>query len=262
MANIADYLPGGEKDPNAPADGIDAEITDAQEQQSARLSDSTPSVDWQKRYQELEKLNSRQAQTLGEYRRTIDEFISSPTSTEQAAPQDTSPKPITWDDLSEDPDEAVRRAVESHPAIQEARQLKKKSEEAERERAIAEFQSRHSDYTEIAQSPEFQNWVVESPTRVELYTRGNQYDFSAADALFSLYKAEKGLNQAKVAEDISQAELVSSSGEMVQEPPRYSRSEYIAKLQAARQGNLEAEAWVKRNAAGYRKALESGNVRD
>lgn len=242
--------------------GIDDEIQDAQSQQAARQDDSTQQVDWQKRYAELEKLNSRQAQTLGEYRKTIDEYIMNPTPKDEATTSDTSFSPITIDDVYEDPNAAVLRAVESHPAIKEARDLKKKIENDRRQSELDSFTSRHSDYQEIASSPEFQNWVVENPTRTELFQRGNQYDFSAADALFSLYKAEQGLTQVAQANSIAQAELVSSSGELTHEPPKYSRSEYINKLKRAKQGDMECEDWIRTHAAKYRVALGNGNVRD
>lgn len=249
-----DYVKGSQ-------DELSEEIKDAASQQEARAEPSTPSVNWEERYKELEKLNSRQAQTLGQYRQTIDEFITNSTSSNPST-EDEEPTPISWEDLSEDPNAAVLRAVESHPAIREARTLKDQMVKQERERSLASFSERHPDYQDIAQSPEFQNWVVDSPTRMELFQRGNQYDFNAADALFSLYKAEQGLTQSRQREEISQAELVSSSGELVQEPPKYSRAEYINKLKRSKQGDLEAEEWVKRNARGYREALMSGNVRD
>lgn len=263
MANFEDYLPGGAKDPNG---GLDAEINDAQNMQEARQRDpatgqftATP-IDWEQRYKELEKLNSRQAQTLGDYRKVIDEFIQNPTPAEATPQEELSP--ITAEDLYENPNEAVMRAVESHPAIREARELKQKMVAQERQSALDQFATRHGDYQEIGGSPEFQNWVAENPMRMELFQRADSYDFSAADALFSLYKAERGMRAQSQANEAAHAELVSSSGELVQEPPRYSRSEYIDKLTAAKQGDLKAEDWVKRNAAGYRQALASGNVRD
>jgi hypothetical protein len=248
-----DYVKG-------PEDGLSEEINDAASQQSARQDDATL-IDWENRYKELEKLNSRQAQTLGEYRKTIDDFITNPTPDVTDPSQDTS-RPITAEDIYEDPNSAVLRAVESHPAIREARELKQNVVKQERERSLTSFAEKHSDYKEVGASPEFQNWVVDNPTRLDLFQRGNQYDFNAADALFSLYKAERGLSQVQTAQNIQQAELVSSSGELVQEPPRYSRSEYIDKLTRSKQGDLDAENWVKRNAAKYREALMSGNVRD
>jgi len=253
MAKYEDYI--------RQAGGIESEIEDAAQQQEARQADATPSVDWEQRYKELEKLNSRQAQTLGEYRKTIDEFIASPTPAE-ASPSESTPSPITVDDLYDDPNAAVLRAVESHPAIREAREIKDQMEKNKRQSELDVFTSRHSDYQEIASSPEFQNWVVENPTRTELFQRGNSYDFSAADALFSLYKAEQGLTQVSRANDIAAAELVSGTGELVADVPKYSRSEYISTLKRAKQGDLDAEHWVKSHAAGYRRALQTGNVRD
>ena len=255
MAKYEDYLP-------KPEGGIEDEIEDASEQQDARQNDATQTVDWQQRYSELEKLNSRQAQTLGEYRKTIDEFITSPTPDEDANTSAAPLSPITVDDLYDDPNAAVLRAVESHPAIQEAKALKEQITRQSREAELEAFASRHTDYQEIGGSPEFQNWVAENPTRMDLFQRGNSYDFSAADALFSLYKAERGLNQANEAKDIAQAELVSGTGELVQEEAKYSRSEYIDKLKRAKQGDLNAEDWVKTHSGNYRMALQAGNVRD
>lgn len=255
MAKYEDYV-----NPQK-ADGIDAEISDAQEQQVARQDASTQQVDWEQRYKELEKLNSRQAQTLGEYRKTIDDFIASPTSA-NASQEEQESQTISEDDYYSDPLSAVNKTVDSHPAIQEARKLKEELEQERLQKSIDSFKSRNPDFQDIVSSPEFQNWVLDDTFRVDLYSRANQYDLSAADALFRLYKAEQGMAQVQTQQDISQAELVSSSGEMVQEPPKYSRAEYINKLTRARQGDLDAEDWVKRNSAGYRQALQSGNVRD
>jgi len=254
MAKFADYVKVQEA-------GINEEIVDANAQQTARQEDATQAVDWEKRYGELEKLNSRQAQTLGDYRKTIDDFITSPTTSE-ANPSTEPPLPITTDDLYDDPNAAVLRAVESHPAIQEARDMKAAFESNQRQSDLDAFALRHEDYQEIVASPEFQNWVADNPTRQDLFQRGNQYDFSAADAVFSLYKAEQGLAQNNNAQEIAQAELVSGTSEFSQEPPTYSRSEYINKLMRSKQGDLEAEDWVKTHAANYRMALTSGNVRD
>lgn len=258
MAKIEDYLPGGKKH----AGGLDDEISQAGEQQQAR-ADATPDVDWEKRFHDLEKHNSRQAQDLGTYRKMVDEYITNPTP---ATVEEVAPQPITVDDLYDNPDEAVHRAVESHPAIREARQIKEQLEKQKLENSMSEFQQRHPDYVEIGGDPAFRNWIEEDSMRQELYQRGNSYDLSAADALFSLYKAENNLTQMtseqKQQQEIAAANLEDSSSVMVNEAPKYSRSEYVDKLMRARQGDLDADRWVKRNAAGYRIALTSGNVRD
>lgn len=256
MAKYEDYL--------NKQDGISGEIDDASQQQTERQQEagSTQQTDWEQRYKELEKLNSRQAQTLGEYRKTIDEFIANPTSSDEANQVEEDHKPITYEDLYDNPNDAILRAVETHPAIREARELKEQMARTERDRAKEGFVERHPDYEDISSSPEFQNWVAETPMRMDLYQRGDRYDFSAADALFSLYKAEKGIKEVNSQRSIEQAELVESSGELVTEPPKYSRHEYVKKLQRAKQGDLDAEDWVKANASAYRQALQAGNVRD
>lgn len=256
MANYADYVVKTEE-----GNIVDKEIAEAQQQQQERQDDATQTVDWEKRYKELEKLNSRQAQTLGDYRRMIDETIINPTSSTEATSTEP-PKPITWDEVVDDPNAAILKAVDAHPAVQEAKKLKAEFEKTNRDRSLSDFQTKHPDYQEVGSSPEFQNWVVEDPTRIELYTRGNQYDLSAADALFRLYKAEKNVTQFQAQADLQQAELVSSTATQVADVPQYSRHEYITKLTRAKQGDLQAEEWVRAHSAGYRKALEVGNVRD
>ena len=257
MARYEDYVKTVEG-------GLDAELDDAANVQAARLDDATPQVNWEDRYKELEKLNSRQAQTLGDQRRMIDDFIINPTPTEPVIAETAAP--ITVDDLYANPDEAVRRAVESHPAIQEARKATEHFKQRELETELDKFNERHPDFSEIKVDPTFSNWVDDNSTRKDLYRRGNSYDLSAADALLSLYKAEKGIkavqDEASQRRAIEVATLEDSSSRFVSEPARYSRQEFIAKKTRAAQGDPEAEAWINANAAGYRLALGSGNVRD
>jgi len=269
---VEDYLPGGKQDPAGGV--IDGNITDADSQQEARqrdpatgqfvTPDATPAIDWEERYKNLEKLNSQQAQYLGQYKQLVDDHISNPTPATEAAQEEA--KLITLDDLYEHPDETVRSAVDSHPAIQEIRELKADLQKRDQADQISSFQERHPDFQEIGSDPKFRIWVDESPMRQELFNRGNQYDLSAADALFSLYKAEQGITQIKEdqtqQQQIQAATLEESSQQMVTTQPQYSRSEYVDTLTRARQGDLQADQWIKRNAAGYREALGSGNVRD
>lgn len=261
MATLEDYMPGGTLDP---AGGLDKEIIDAEDQQQARQADATPQVDWEVRYKELEQHNSRQAQTLGQQRQMIDEFILNPTPAEPVVAEPYVPP--SAEDYYDNPAEAVAKTVEAHPAIAEARQLIKDVADKKIQDAFAGFKERHPDYADISQTSEFRDWVAEDSTRADLYTRGNQYDLSAADALFSYYKADKGIkqmtNQAEEAQAIAEASLESSAAQMVVDAPQYSRTEYQTQYQRANQGDQDAAAWVKTNVAGYRLALAAGNVRD
>ncbi len=269
MANYQDYLPEGKNDPNATADGINKEIDDATQVQTAREDPSTLDVDWEERHKQLTIHNSQQAQTLGDYRKVIDDFIVSPTSVVDKPTQQES-KPITSDDLWEKPDETIQAAVDaalaSHPAIQEAQSIKETFQESERTRSVATFKEQHPDFDTIKETPEFASWVRDSESRVALAQAADSYDMNSADTLFSLYKAESQLAQNQSEQTEAQAiqavTLEESSNVMIATPHEYSRGEFVAKKTRAEQGDLEAEQWVNRNIASYREALASGNVRD
>lgn len=266
MAKFEDYLPGGNNDPQPQAGGIDAEINQAQSDQVARQNDATP-VDWETRFKNLEVHNSQQAQQLGDYRKIVDDFITSPTPVSEPAPE---PVAITSDDLYSNPNESitsvVNAAVEAHPAIAAARNIEQQYEANQKEQEVNTFLGRHPDFDEIKQAPEFASWVQENTTRQALAQSANQYDMNSADALLSLYKAERGIaqvtQQAAEASAINAATLEESSAIMVSEPAQYSRAEFVDTKMRAEQGNQDAERWINRNVAKYREALMNGNVRD
>lgn len=251
------------------------EIQDAAAQEADRprdpatgqfvAEDATPSVDWETRYKELEKLNSRQAQDLGNYRKLVDDYISNPTPANEPAVNED-PSPITADDLYDDPNSAISKAVENHPAIREAREVKARLEAEAAAKELTEFRSRHTDMDEIIADPAFKNWVFENQTRMALAQTADAGDLTAADALFSLYKAEKGLTQVQSASEqeraVAQANLEGGYGAEPPAPERYSRSEMLEMKIKAKQGDLAAERYVNTHAAAYREALASGNVRD
>jgi hypothetical protein len=249
-------------------DSLDDEIKDAEGQAVARQEEDVTQqqVDWETRYKELEKLNSRQAQDLGNYRKLVDEYISNPTPADDAANVQEDPKPITSDDLWDDPDGALNRAVDSHPAIREAKEIKAKLEAEAAAKEFTAFTERHGDFQDIVADPSFKNWVFENQTRMSLGMAADKGDLTAADALFSLYKAERGMSQAQTqkeqADAVAQASLEGGYGAEPAAPDTYSRSEMLEQKIRAKQGDVQAERYVNANAAAYRKALASGNVRD
>ena len=252
MAKYEDYLPGGSKY-TGPEEVLDTEIEAAEIQQEVRVT--TPvDVDWEKRYADLEVAYSRQGQQMGDYRALIDEHISTP-DTEAAGPIEVNP--ITPDEIYEDPDAAVRRAVDSHPAIQEARELKKEladnKQVVERDKLVA----KHPDMEKIIASPEFANWVNEEPNRLELARRADGWDLASADALFTMYE---GITAPVATPPV--VELESGYGSEAPAPEQYSRSNMFNQKVRAKQGDIEAIAYVKANGAAYRIALGEGNVRD
>jgi len=94
-------------------------------------------------------------------------------------------QPVEEPDFHSEPDKAVRRAVERelaplHEDFLEVRQLK----------MDAKLRAAHNDYVEVVQDQGFQQWVADSPIRIELFARADRnYDANSAIELISMYKA-------------------------------------------------------------------------
>lgn len=258
MAKYTDYLPGGPKYKGPEEAPIEEEVKQAAEQQEDR-EESTPEVDWQKRYKDLEVAYSRQGQQIGEYRQLVDNYLSTDSTPDEAnGNQEVSP--ITQDDIFDNPDEAVKRAVDSHPAIKRAQELEKELEQTRQEAILSEFKSKHPGFEDTVKSPEFANWVSDDPTRVELAVRADGYDMIAADALLTLWEAQNAPKQEQ--SNVDDAILESGTGGDPAPEARYSRSEMFDMMVRAKQGDIEADTYVRQHAAAYRQALTAGNVRD
>ena len=146
-----------------------------------------------KSYMELEKEFGRRNQELGELRKLTDEFLKSQIGNSASATVQEPQKPeVSVDELFEDPADAITKAVEQAPTVRKLQEeLMATKAEIERARLL----EKHPDALDLAQQPEFQNWVMESPIRQELFQRAHmQYDFKAADELISWYKT---FNQSK-----------------------------------------------------------------
>jgi len=263
MAKFEDYVKAQEEKKS-----LESEIEDASLQQEERQV--APLTGWEERYKELEKHNSRQAQELGSlrketdrYRQAFDEYIlGDSTPTDEAAVDN----PITSDDIYNNPDEAVKKAVDSHPAIKEAKEAKAQRERdalAAREKALRD---KHGDYEAVVANPEFIDWVKADTTRIDLAVRADGYDFSAADALFSLYDADKKLTESRTRQTrAKELELATLETGMASEAPSeqtYSRYEMREHMIKARQGNVKSERYLEVHLPKYRAALAQGNVRD
>lgn len=236
---------------------VSEEIDDAARQQEVRKD--TPAPDWEKRYNDLEVAFSRQGQQMGDYRKMIDDYV---TTTPDESQSSVEISPITPDDIYENPDEAVRRAVDSHPAIQKVQDLEKELEHQRTASAIADFGVRHPGYQETYRTSEFANWVNENPMRSELLRRADGLDMTAADALFELWELEATKTTTQQANDVDTLGLETGHGADSPAPDRYSRSAMLEQKIRAKQGDLKAEQYVKTHAVPYREALGAGNVRD
>lgn len=144
-----------------------------------------------KMHREAEKLINRQAQEVGETRRLADELIKS-----QLKPKAEEEKPKA--DFFDDPEEAVRKAVESSPDVVSAKQY---ATQARQYMARQELLSKHPDAMELSKDEDFRNWIGSSPVRIKLAIQADQqYDVESANELYSTYKELKGVRAKNVSE--------------------------------------------------------------
>ena len=138
-------------------------------------------------HQEAEQLLGRQSNEVGELRKTVDNYILSQLQAADSATQE----PEDEVDFFVDPDTAVNKAIEKHPAVQQAA---KQAKEYQHTTAVAQLQQRHPDMGEILTDPKFMEWVQASKVRQQLFQQADQgYDADVADELLTLYKERQSV---------------------------------------------------------------------
>ncbi len=147
-------------------------------------------------HQEAEKLLGRQSSEVGELRKVVDDYIQ--TQLDTPAPKQTAEQDEEIDWYS-DPDKAMEQAIANHPSI-------KKAEEAAaanaRSSAMSQLQARHPDMENIVKDPKFVEWIKTSKIRTQLFAQADRnYDYEAADELFSNWKQLQGAVANTVADE-------------------------------------------------------------
>jgi hypothetical protein len=134
-------------------------------------------------HQELEKRLGQQSQEVGELRKHFDEYVQSSIQSQQKSAPEVSEEPV---DFFSDPNEAVRRAIDNHPTLQQAQAV---AAEMAKSQALAKLQTAHPDMKDVLGNEDFREWVSKSQIRRQLFQSADQnYDFAAADELLTLYK--------------------------------------------------------------------------
>ena len=217
-----------------------------------------------KSYQELEKAYGRQAQTVGQLRKAVDQMLEfkSSSSSEREEP----PKPLSVDDIYDNPDDAVRRVVREETTGR-LKEVQEELDRTRRELTLKEFEARHPSWRDTVQDPAFVNWVEERPYRQRLAVAADKYDFDAAEELFSLY--EDATAGRKVSDDnqrreqqLSQASLETGSATPAPKGKTFSRYELMQKRIAAYRCNRDAGMWLHSNAEAIQRAYAEGRIVD
>jgi hypothetical protein len=137
-------------------------------------------------HQEAEKLIGRQAQEVGEVRKLADELIKRQLETKQAEVPATKEDEI---DFYEDPKKFVSKAVETHPAVQEARN---QTLEIKKMQTLNRLKTEFPDFAATVTDPQFVEWIKSSPVRVRLYaTAESEMDYDSAAELLNTWNYVK-----------------------------------------------------------------------
>lgn len=139
-----------------------------------------------KMHQEAEKLIGRQAQEVGEVRKLADELIKRQLDSKPNQQEATQEDDV---DFFADPDAAVTKKIEKHPAIQEARQ---QALELKKMQTLTRIQQNFPDFQETLNDPEFAEWVKGSQLRLRMYAQADaEGDYDSAAELLSNWKYVK-----------------------------------------------------------------------
>ena len=172
-------------------------------------------------HQEAEKLIGRQAQEVGEVRKLADSLLKQ--QLEQK--HDKQPSKAQEIDWFEDPELAVKQAVENNPV------LKKLQEEQAKQAQLVALQTiekAHPDFMQIGNSEDFQKWVAASKVRTQLFEQASNYDVDSAMELLDTYKSLRNIKQ-------QQAEVVKAADESLKKTEEEVRNKTL-KAAAVQQG--------------------------
>lgn len=144
-------------------------------------------------HQEAEKLIGRQGSEVGELRKVVDDFIKTQTAKESKVNEPT----VSDDDFFVEPNAAVKRAIDTHPAIKQAQE---QALLMKREQTLSQLRSEFPNVQDIVQSPDFADWIKSSKVRTELFARAEtQFDYDSAKELLSTWNEKQSITK-KVAE--------------------------------------------------------------
>lgn len=267
MAKYADYVK---------TDEIEQEIEEAASAAEDRQEEATTTIpdrfkgksaeEIAASYAELEKLNSRQAQDLGRLRRTVDELVALELQKSAGGRDEPSTKPVTVEDLYEDPEGTVSRVVESKVSSR-IEDLERELQQERLRRKQESFSAKFPNWQDDVRSPEFVDWVRESEYRTRLALDADKGDFDAAETLFGTYRDLKQARQEAQKKQQTRQRVrevgLESSGAGAPDPiEKFSRSELMEKRIAAKRGDPSAQRWLDAKADAIAIAYAEKRISD
>ena len=144
-------------------------------------------------HQEAEKLLGKQSGEVGELRKVVDSYIQTQLDAT------TTPEPDEDIDFFSDPDKAVERAINNHPKMRHAEAV---TQQYQKQTAMTQLEKKHPDMSSVLQDSKFVDWIKASKIRTQLFAQADkQYDYEAADELFTNWKERQGVVAQTVANE-------------------------------------------------------------
>lgn len=251
-------------------DTLEAEITDAATSSEERSAEIPPQFagksveEVAQSYQELKSMSDRQANELGELRVTTNKLTSQLLhSSPSDAPTQNPEQSITVDDLYENPEAAIDRRVDAKVSAK-LEGIEQRQRDLELRSGYADLRDKYPTYQDQAQSPEMRNWIAESNYRKRLAVAADSGDLEAADDLFGMYndltQAQEEPPEPPPTPNVREASLESGRTEVAGTVEKFSRAKLELARIKKRQGDREADAWLKQNAVAIRTAYEEGRI--
>lgn len=157
---------------------ISEEVAVDEPEIAAHYRDKSPS-ELIKMHQEAESRIGQQGEEVGKLRSIVDDFILKQSKVNE-------PEEAEEIDFFADPDKAVEYKIANDPRLKKLEAL---GDQMQQNQTLAALQQKHPDLKDIAGNPDFQKWVTGSNIRSRLYEQANnQYNYDAADELFSTWK--------------------------------------------------------------------------
>ena len=147
-----------------------------------------------KSYKELEKELGRKNNEVGELRNLTDDILKQ----QLEKPTEVKENQIDLDDLLENPNAVVTRAIDDNPRLARLEEQLKQAQIIESKKG---FENKHPDWQSTLESEDFKEWVTGSSIRKEMFNRANsKFDYEMADELFGLYKDVRGVKKEQAEE--------------------------------------------------------------
>lgn len=157
-------------------------------------------------YQNLESLNGRMANDLGQQRNLTDRLLDLKRNEDlgrNGGVQQPAKVEVNPAELLEKPTETLERFASAREAALVS-QVTDRLNRVERAVLEREFNTKHPDVTAVAKSDEFTTWVRQSPTRQRAANAAASGDYGAADDLLTEFKAGKQAGQKQETRQVQQ----------------------------------------------------------